>query len=107
MHCHRPSGGSVELPPPYLNGRMPDGKPTRIKNRANACEKCSRNGDRSRQRSPNVSACRERYVIGRLTICLKSTTNEERLSSALLNPPRRCKPSVRPFRTDSHLSFPL
>lgn len=40
----------------YLNGGMLDGKPTLIKKRAKACEKCSRNGEQSRHRRPSRDA---------------------------------------------------
>ncbi len=35
------------------NSGTDDGKPTRMKDRAKACEKCSRNGEHKRQRSPS------------------------------------------------------
>jgi hypothetical protein len=40
----------------YLNEGIDDGSPTRIKNRANAWEKCSKNGDCSRHRRPSLIA---------------------------------------------------
>ena len=50
----------------YLKGGIADGSPTRMKNRANACEKCSTNGDCSRLRDPTCSAWLVRYSNGRL-----------------------------------------
>ncbi len=40
----------------YLNAGIAVGRPTRIKKRAKACEKCSRNGDSKHQRSASESA---------------------------------------------------
>ena len=41
---------------PYLYAGIAAGRPTRMKKRANACEKCSRYGDSNRQRSPSIWA---------------------------------------------------
>jgi len=41
---------------PYLNGGIWEGKPTRMKYRAKACEKCSRKGESNRHLFPDASA---------------------------------------------------
>jgi hypothetical protein len=38
------------------NSGTDDGSPTRMNDLANACEKCSKNGERKRQRSPTCAA---------------------------------------------------
>src|SRR2546428_13041989 len=40
----------------YRNAGTSTGKPTRMKNRANACERCSRYGGFSRNRGPSAAA---------------------------------------------------
>src|SRR5271166_6054207 len=56
------------------NSGIVEGRPTRMKNRAKACEKCSRKGGFNRQRGPICFAWSARYSWGRLKISRKSTT---------------------------------
>lgn len=101
----RGAGENRTLRAAHLNGGIEDGKPTRMKYRAKACEKCSRNGDSRRQRDPSSSARVVRYPRGKPKIWPKSTIRAAWLFAGSFGDASKCSPAIRPLRISSHLEL--